>query len=260
MHKKTNSMLTGSLFELEKDYNWMSIKEAAKAAQVSVATIRNWIKTGYLTAYKNKYIDKDSLNIFLKDIAGKEKLVARANKLLKDNIDKNTIEDRARTIINNTNLIDLSAEYEKSLPESYKNKFGVFYTPLEIVRDMMNDITVNENTSFLDPCCGTGNFIIHALEKGIKPENIYGYDIDKNAILILKERVKRTFNVELPNVKNENFLNVVTHLHKNKKKFDCIFTNPPWGAKSVKKTKNVIPIYFKQEKALTLLLYLWRLL
>lgn len=242
-------MLTGSLFELEKDYNWMSIKEAAKAAQVSVATIRNWIKTGYLTAYKNKYIDKDSLNIFLKDIAGKEKLVARANKLLKDNIDKNTIEDRARTIINNTNLIDLSAEYEKSLPESYKNKFGVFYTPLEIVRDMMNDITVNENTSFLDPCCGTGNFIIHALEKGIKPENIYGYDIDKNAILILKERVKRTFNVELPNVKNENFLNVVTHLHKNKKKFDCIFTNPPWGAKISKEDKERYSNIFQTGKS-----------
>lgn len=234
LHKK---MYQGKLFEVEKEYKWINIKEAARVAQVSVATIRNWIKTGYLIAHKNKYIDKDSLQNFLENIAGKEKLVARANKLLKDNIDINLIEEKVQKIINQNDFIDISFEYEKSLPESYKNKYGVFYTPIEIVRDMMKDIPINENTTFLDPCCGTGNFIMHALEKGIKPENIYGYDIDKNAIIILKERVKRIFNVDLPNVKNENFLNAINYLQKNKKKFDCIFTNPPWGAKISKEDK-----------------------
>ena len=235
----------------KENNNYISIKELSNQYIISEATIRNWIKSGYFKVIKNKYIEKESFNTFLKNVVGKEKLTSRANKLYKNNDYNNNINQKIQNILDkgNNNIIDLSEEYEKLLDESYKNKYGVFYTPFYIVRDMMKNIPIDDKTKFLDPCCGTGNFIIHALEKGVRPENIYGYDIDKNAIFILKERVKRMFNVELPNVKNENFLNVALDLSKNNEKFDCIFTNPPWGAKFLKKEKNYYSNVFQTGKS-----------
>lgn len=62
----------------------ISIKEASNIASVSEATVRNWIKTGYLKKYNGKII-KESFNKLLQEVIGKEKLTSRANKLKKDN-------------------------------------------------------------------------------------------------------------------------------------------------------------------------------
>ena len=62
---------------------------------------------------------------------------------------------------------DVSSKYESSLSDSYKNKEGIYYTPQYIVEDMLKDIVDVEDKTFLDPCCGSGNFIIEAIKKGI---------------------------------------------------------------------------------------------
>ncbi len=62
----------------------ITIEQAAKTANVSIATIRLWIKSGYLSQTRKGIVSQYSLEKFLKETAGKEKLNIRANKLQKD--------------------------------------------------------------------------------------------------------------------------------------------------------------------------------
>ncbi len=188
----------------------ISIKEASNIASVSEATIRNWIKTNYLKKYNGKII-KESFDKVLEEVIGKEKLTSRANKLKKDSHNNEELKKWAEIQLSdkNINIEKLAVEYEKKLSSSYKNKEGIYYTPLHIIEDMFEGIEIDENSIFLDPACGTGNFVIKAIEKGIKPENVYGFDTDENAVMILKERIYQKTGYKTNNIKNENFLDYV---------------------------------------------------
>src|SRR5690606_6998714 len=71
-------------------------------------------------------------------------------------------------------------------------------------------------------------------------ENVYGFDVDENAVLITKQRIKDEFGYESENIKVGNFLNEALTLRKENTLFDLIFTNPPWGKKidKIEKQKN----------------------
>jgi site-specific DNA-methyltransferase (adenine-specific) len=129
---------------------------------------------------------------------------------------------------------DISDDYEASLSESYRNKEGIYYTPQYIVEDMMRDMENVEGKSFLDPCCGSGNFIIEAIKKGFAPENVYGYDTDENAIKIAKKRIKEISGYDSDNIICANFLEIASVSGKS---FDYIYTNPPWGKKIARSEK-----------------------
>ena len=215
----------------------ISIKDAASLASVSEATIRNWIKTGYLKKSNGK-ITKESFDKVLREVIGKEKLTSRANKLKKDNHNTEKLKkwlDRELSE-KKIDIEKLAVEYEKKLSNSHKNKEGIYYTPLHIIEDMFEGIDFDKNLTFLDPACGTGNFIIKAIEKGIKPENVYGFDTDENAVKITKERIYQKTGYKTDNIRNVNFLDYVIS-SKEKRKFDLIFTNPPWGKKIKKEER-----------------------
>ena len=69
-----------------KNNKMITIDKAAELLEVSVATIRNWIKSGLLIK-KNNGISKISIELLLKNIdSGKtEKLNSRANKIRSSN-------------------------------------------------------------------------------------------------------------------------------------------------------------------------------
>ncbi len=213
--------------------NEISFKNAAEIAQVSVATIRNWIKTGYLNITSAGNVDFEGFNKFMDEVAGKEKLNSRANKLKKDEHNHKKLSLEIERKIKNTgkNSDKLGNEYELSLSNSYRNKEGIYYTPSEIVKDMMKNLIVDEFTTFCDPCCGSGNFIIEALNIGIKPENIYGYDLDTNAVEITKKRIFNKTGYKSRNIVSVDFLKYTSSQNFADLSFDLIFTNPPWGKK-----------------------------
>jgi site-specific DNA-methyltransferase (adenine-specific) len=208
-----------------------SIDAAASMAGVSSATIRNWVKTGYLALEKKGHIDRQSLTIFLASRPG-AKLSTRANKSQKDCHDHGQlISDFFGKLVNpNANLAQLSEDYQASLSESFRNKEGVYYTPADVVKDLFtaHDPIVRRAT-FLDPCCGSGNFIIRALELGFRPENVYGYDTDPIAVEITRRRILELTGYESDNIKQVDFLEVSPDV--NIRTFDYIYTNPPWGKK-----------------------------
>ena len=238
--------------------NKISIKSAAEQLNVSVTSIHNWIKEGILKTV-NKSLTQECIDDFKREYLNKNKLSSRANKQYKDIHNHNQLtEDICLKVNSELSGEELSDCYESSLSESYKNKEGIYYTPQYIVEDMMRDIADVENKTFLDPCCGSGNFIIEAIKKGFAPENVYGFDTDANAVAITKKRIKELCGYESDNIFCEDFLSqqvnkstsqqVETHRMCPIKilrfsdsqilRFDYIFTNPPWGKKLNKKDKN----------------------
>lgn len=211
--------------------------EAADLFHVSSSTIHNWVKEGLLTFDGERRVTMDSIRRFQSQQAGKHKLQARANKLLKDEHDAVEVGRVIQKELCSNAFDDaIGNRYEAMLSESYKNKEGITYTPKATVDDMMRDISVGVNTLFLDPCCGSGNFLVKAIEMGVAPEHVYGFDTDPNAVAIACRRIKEMTGYEPSNVVCADFLKVCQRLHL---KFDLVFTNPPWGKKLTKKERNV---------------------
>lgn len=228
------------LFE-EQNSKYFSIEDSAKILGVSTATVRNWIKTGYLDVVSKGQVSKDSVENFKRNISGTEKLNQRANKSKKDTHNhESTIAEFLKKIQFGNELPDsLGESYEKSLSDSYRNKEGIYYTPKDIVNDLLslkNELRGHE--TFCDPCCGSGNFLIRALDVGFKPENIFGFDVDPVAVEITKRRIYEKTGYKSKNIKCCDFLDLsISNIAGD---YDYIFTNPPWGKKIEKIEKELI--------------------
>ena len=218
-----------------KKQHTLTFNETAELFQVARETVGNWLKEGYLEVDEQNHVTQESVKRFKEEFAGKVKLHARANKLHKESMDFATvsrvIDDELRKKCFNSAI---GVCYERMLSESYKNKEGICYTPLWIVDDMLDEIPIDDTKLFLDPCCGTGNFLIKALERGVLPQNLYGFDTDSNAVKIAKRRIKELTGCEAKHVVCADFLQKCVKL---KVRFDLVFTNPPWGKKLPKKER-----------------------
>ena len=209
--------------------------EVAALFQVSSSTIHNWIKEGLLTLDEEHHVTAQSLLEFQSQHAGKHKLHARANKLQKNKHDAIEVGRAIQKELEAKTFDDaIGNRYEAMLSESYKNKEGITYTPKTIVDDMTRDIKVDAQTLFLDPCCGSGNFLVRAIEMGVAPDHVYGFDTDPNAVAIARRRIKEMTGYDTQLVVCGDFLK---EGHRLKQRFDLVFTNPPWGKKLSKKER-----------------------
>ncbi|WP_289681630.1 Eco57I restriction-modification methylase domain-containing protein [Romboutsia ilealis] len=150
--------------------------------------------------------------------------------------------------------------YEESLDVNVKKSKGIYYTPKIIVDYILNktiknhDILKNPTPKILDISCGCGNFLLEVYDilydlieenlyelKGIYGDDyisydtihnhiiskcIYGYDIDTEAVNILKKGLKDKDKVSIVdkfNIYCEDSLKI-----KLNNKFDYIIGNPPY--------------------------------
>lgn len=212
----------------------LSVETAAKRLNVSTATIRNWIKTGYLRQLERGMIDRVSVDQFATEVVGSEKLILRANKSEKDTHDHNALSEWVKNILQADDWQILTEGYEASLSNAYRNKEGIYYTPEEVVEDMLKSLEIKEDSTFLDPCCGSGNFLLEAIHKGVNPDRVFGFDVDENAVAIARKRVFAETGFDpkdqiLPLDFLENVYKITRE--EEERKYDFIFTNPPWGKK-----------------------------
>lgn len=131
----------------------------------------------------------------------------------------------------------LGCLYMSILPVGKKDINGIFYTPYNVVNQIITSMTFTRDSKVLDPGCGSGNFLMQAykmMQKENIPQesiisNLYGYDIDKIAVLLAKVNIyilAKTVEFERINIYEIDFLN-----DDNDLSFDIIIGNPPWGKK-----------------------------
>ena len=127
----------------------------------------------------------------------------------------------------------LGGIYQCLLSEGIRNEGGVYYTHEQTVQDMVSHCKLNKESLFLDPCCGSGA-IFFAL-RNLSPRNIFGIDKDPVAVFIAKLNLLRMF----PDEEFDPQVYCCDYLHPTGSQrswpvftnsFDCIATNPPWGA------------------------------
>ncbi|MFR9603448.1 MAG: N-6 DNA methylase [Rikenellaceae bacterium] len=182
----------------------LTLEEIASRIEVTTDTLRNWQRLGVL-----KFpVSEEEIDSIKEELVARGKLSSRANKLYKQKAKKGAKRHWS--------------DYESSLDESFRGREGIYYTPQSIVEDMMMTIPRHDidRKIFLDPCCGSGNFLVEALGMGFSPENIYGFDTDPEAVAIARGRVPGA------NIICGDFLEACSDLTM---RFDYIYTNPPWG-------------------------------
>ena len=124
--------------------------------------------------------------------------------------------------------------YQSLTAEGHRILTGLYYTSPAIVEEMLSDVEVVENQRFLDPCCGSGIFLMKV--SGARLEQLYGIDNDPLAVMIAKANLLVKFNESAvyPQIYQLDFL-----LHAASAlaglKFDYIVTNPPWGSEKRKR-------------------------
>jgi SAM-dependent methyltransferase len=128
---------------------------------------------------------------------------------------------------------------QKLIPSHIRHNTGEFYTPPFLTEKMVDIYEFGEKV--LDPCCGSGNFLLAITKKIIESDNsrekkiewinnIFGYDINPISIFIsrcnLYLLLKKIFSDLNNNLYNINSLNPNEKFIKQK--FDLIIGNPPW--------------------------------
>jgi tRNA1(Val) A37 N6-methylase TrmN6 len=143
--------------------------------------------------------------------------------------------------------------YQSIIHEGKKSHLGSYYTPKEVAENLIIG-DIEEDSHVLDPCCGTGQFLLNFSKYISIPENIYGFDIDRNAVEIARTNLLLQYHkIDFkPNVFHLNTLvmNDSSDLFNEKVKFnsyfDIISTNPPWGAKYERNMLKKIGSKFRQ--------------
>ena len=115
-------------------------------------------------------------------------------------------------------------------------KFGQFFTPRKIINAILygcnfkQEIETFENPTIYDPCCGTAGLLcsIYNNCSNINPNNIYGCEIQKDTIKFAVASLMLSTNSLFENLNKGCALSNNKFLFENKK-FDIIFTNPPFG-------------------------------
>jgi len=126
--------------------------------------------------------------------------------------------------------------YQSILHEGEKSQSGSYYTPSNIVNEIIVNY-VKKDSKVFDPCCGTGQFLLAFSDVIENPLNIYGIDFDKIAVRIARLNILIKFKNKnfIPNIICKNTLLEVGNYDlfslkdKSIKDFDIIATNPPWG-------------------------------
>lgn len=153
--------------------------------------------------------------------------------------------DLLRDLFLNLTDLKISPEFyfdffiQTFLPNFIRHKSGEFFTPSFLVKEMVKK-TYKFGEKVLDPCCGTGNFLIGIIKTIINSDkedsekikalrNIYGMDINPISVLIAQINV-------LYLLKDYKYLKInifqADSLFNFKilpnKLFDLVIGNPPW--------------------------------
>jgi type I restriction-modification system DNA methylase subunit len=145
----------------------------------------------------------------------------------------------------------LGVIYQGIIREGDKSKLGSYYTPTNVIELALESTNIKQG-KFLDPCCGTGQFLIQAIRKfSLEPSAVHGIDLDPIAVQITRFNLLQEFefkDIELNVICGDTILEIATETTHSETdnylgQFDVIATNPPWGA--IGAAKKSLPLQYK---------------
>ena len=151
--------------------------------------------------------------------------------------------------------------YQALKLEGDKSTRGSYYTPLHIVRGALS-AAQGVPESVLDPCCGTGQYLLNAAATlGLGLNTLYGFDIDALATRIARINLLLAFPFAdmRPQVECVDMLAgeggqwpaVLSGLPQG---VDFIATNPPWGTYTRAKPMRAARLPIRSQEAFSLFL------
>ena len=125
---------------------------------------------------------------------------------------------------------------------------GIYYTPYKLVHDCIGYLNDNNLLSdghdIVDPCCGTGNFLLECARFGCPIENLHGFDSDILSVFLCRINLAlatMTKNVELL---EKNIVHTDSLLLETSNAYDICVGNPPWGYEfSTEETKKLSKMF-----------------
>ncbi|MDD5071779.1 MAG: N-6 DNA methylase [Patescibacteria group bacterium] len=157
--------------------------------------------------------------------------------------------------LNKTDLDTKGVAFEQFMEDFFKGKSGQYFTPREIVNFAIKMMDIKNDDLVLDPACGSGGFLLHALDKvrndaeeyfgsdeaekyrywhNFAANNLFGIEINDSIARVAKMNMiihddghtnvigfDALEDIDKMNRKNPGFDN---------NRFDIIVTNPPFGA------------------------------
>ncbi len=153
-----------------------------------------------------------------------------------------------------TDLDTKGIAFEKFMEDFFKGKMGQFFTPRNIVQFVIKMMDIKTEDFVLDPACGSGGFLLNALDtirKDAEAEiddpveahstwhnfaanNLYGIEINDQIARVCKMNmiIHDDGHTNVISRSSLDDFNDIKTQHKGFKKdhFDVIITNPPFGA------------------------------
>lgn len=207
--------------------------------------------------------------------------------VFKDNI--RLSDERIRTIVNylqeinlgDTDLDSKGRAFETFMGSFFRGEFGQFFTPRAIVQFIVEALPIKNTSLVLDTSCGSGGFLLHALDKVRKQANEefpdYQYDVkeyqawheywhdfaEKNLYGIeINEQIARTAKMNMI-IHDDGHTNVISvdglidqeQVFKSTEnrgfkfnRFNFIITNPPFGSSIKRSEKSYLYDFYLGKK------------
>ncbi|MBU4338196.1 N-6 DNA methylase [Patescibacteria group bacterium] len=157
--------------------------------------------------------------------------------------------------LNKTDLDTKGVAFEQFMEDFFKGKSGQYFTPREIVNFAVKMMDIKNDDLVLDPACGSGGFLLHALDKvrddakkyfgnneaekyrywhDFAANNLFGVEINDSIARVAKMNMI-IHDDGHTNVIGFDALDNIDEMHRKnlgfaKNHFDIIVTNPPFGA------------------------------
>lgn len=232
-------------------------------------------------------------------LATRVKKIYQAGKSFDKEVFKDDIRlspERIRTIVSYLENINLGATdldskgraFETFMGAFFRGEFGQYFTPRVIVQFIVEALPIKNTSLVLDTSCGSGGFLLHALDKVRRQANLEFPDFkehvedhnawrdywhtfaEKNLYGIeINEQIARTAKMNMI-IHDDGHTNVISvdglldetevfKITENKgfkfNTFDFIITNPPFGHSVKENEKSYLRKYFLGKKTVDWLDY-----
>ena len=113
---------------------------------------------------------------------------------------------------------------------SLRRQSGRYYTPQNLTDTAVETLKVCEGRVFLDPCCGSGNFLLRLLKRGARVDDLYGCDLDGFSVTLARVNFVLSGKCSDRKTLETHLLKCDTITSKHLPHIDVVIGNPPWGS------------------------------